>query len=235
MTAAPAGHRAVVVEDDPSIAELVVESLARLGIATAVATTGEEGLRLVRETRPDLVTLDLVLPDMDGTEVCRRLREFSDAYVVMITGRADEADEVEGLEIGADDYLVKPFSPRELRARAAALLRRPRHGLAPAPQPVEGSGSSRVGVDPDTGQVLLDGTVLDLTTTERDLLAVLLRREGAEVTRAELVQDVHRGGFLEGDYAVDVQVAGLRRKLRGAAGADVLTAVSGEAYVLRLG
>ncbi|WP_136612111.1 response regulator transcription factor [Sinomonas albida] len=128
-------RRAVVVEDDADMRILLVRTLQRHGFDVAEADTGADGLRLVREHSPDLVTLDLNLPDLDGTEVCRRLREFSNAYVVMITGRADEIDELMGLQIGADDYISKPFSPRTVQARIEAMFRRPRPATRPAAPP----------------------------------------------------------------------------------------------------
>ena len=128
-----ADRRAVVVEDDADIRMLLARTLQRHGFDVAEAITGAEGLRLAREHVPDLVTLDLNLPDLDGTEVCRRLREFSDAYIVMITGRAEEIDELIGLQIGADDYISKPFSPRTVQARIEAMFRRPRTFGGPGP------------------------------------------------------------------------------------------------------
>ena len=119
-------RRAVVVEDDADVRVLLARTLQRHGFDVAEAATGAEGLRLAREQAPDVVTLDLNLPDLDGTEVCRRLREFSNAYIVMITGRIEEIDELIGLQIGADDYISKPFSPRTVQARIEAMFRRPR-------------------------------------------------------------------------------------------------------------
>ncbi|MBC7632224.1 response regulator, partial [Aeromicrobium sp.] len=125
-------HRVVVVDDDDDIRDLLVHVLNEAGLEVSTASDGASALATIREVQPDLVTLDLSLPDMDGTEVCRALREFSDAYVVMITGRAAEIDRLVGHEVGADDYMAKPFSPREVRARVSALLRRPRLGGVPA-------------------------------------------------------------------------------------------------------
>ena len=123
---------AVVVEDDPDIRELIAASLGKKGLEVHTAESGREGLELVAAVRPDLVTLDLGLPDLDGIEVCRRVREVSDAYIVMISARTDEIDRLMGLETGADDYLTKPFSPRELQARVTAMFRRPRAVPEPA-------------------------------------------------------------------------------------------------------
>jgi DNA-binding response OmpR family regulator len=137
LGAESAERRAVVVEDDADMRSLLARTLQRHGFEVLVAETGADGLRLVEEHRPALVTLDLNLPDLDGTEVCRRLRAVSDAYVMMITGRADEIDELMGLQIGADDYISKPFSPRTVQARVEAMFRRPRTG-APVPAPAAG-------------------------------------------------------------------------------------------------
>ncbi|TAM89297.1 MAG: response regulator transcription factor, partial [Jatrophihabitans sp.] len=115
---------AVVVEDDPEIRELLADLLGQIGFTVTAAQDGATALRAIRDSDPDLVTLDLNLPDLDGVEVCRRIREHSDAYVIMLTARPDEVDRLIGLETGADDYLTKPFSTRELRARIAALMRR---------------------------------------------------------------------------------------------------------------
>src|SRR4051794_15208721 len=131
---------AVIVEDDDDLRDLIETVLQAADLETAAAATGEEGLQLARELDPDLITLDVGLPDLEGTEVCRQLRTFTDAYVMMITGHNDELNRLLALDLGADDYLPKPFSPRELTARAAALLRRPRPsraGAADAAAPVE--------------------------------------------------------------------------------------------------
>jgi DNA-binding response OmpR family regulator len=128
-----ASRRAVVIEDDEDIRNLLARVVSTQGFDVVQAATGEEGLQAVRDHQADLVTLDLNLPDLDGVEVCRRLRGFSDAYVLMVTARADEIDRLTGLETGADDYVSKPFSPREVRARIGAMFRRPRQGAGAAP------------------------------------------------------------------------------------------------------
>ncbi|MBF4162153.1 response regulator transcription factor [Nocardioides acrostichi] len=224
-------HRALIVDDDPDIASLIEAVLAGLGLETRTALTGADALVIAREFGPDLVTLDLVLPDADGTEVCRRLREFTDAYVIMVTGRTTEVDRLVGLEVGADEYLVKPFSPRELRARATQLLRRPRLGASAAEQPAqetdlgagllveEGTGRARVGEQP-----------VALAPTEQRLLALLVSQPGRAWERVELGREVWAGEFIESDFGLDVQVAGLRRKLRSATDRDVVEVVRGTAY-----
>ncbi|HEY8294210.1 MAG TPA: response regulator transcription factor, partial [Micrococcaceae bacterium] len=143
-------RRAVVVDDDADIRLLLSQTLGMQGFDVVQAATGAEGLDRIREHRPDLVTLDLNLPDLDGTEVCRRLREFSDAYVIMVTARSEEIDELMGLQIGADDYVSKPFSPRAIQARITAMFRRPRSG-APAGTGAGPGTPAGAGVDPSAG------------------------------------------------------------------------------------
>ena len=230
--------RAVVVEDDEDTRSLIEIVLRRDGIEPSTAEDGETGLRLIEELRPELVTLDVQLPDMQGTEVCRRLREFSDAFVMMITSRSDEVDRLLALDLGADDYLPKPFSPRELSARAAALLRRSRPGADRADESVADDGQV---VEAGGGLVLLpvrhvamlDGRPVPLTPPEVEVLATLAREPGRAWDRAELVGAVWGGDFIESDYLVDVHVANLRRKLRKAgAGSERIRTVEGTAYAL---
>lgn len=227
--------RAVVVEDEADTRELIEIVLRKAGIEVHGAETGEDGLRLVRELKPQLVTLDVQLPDMEGTEVCRRLREFSDVFIMMITSRTDEVDRLLALDLGADDYLAKPFSTRELGARSAALLRRAR---TDAEASTEGDGEV---VQAGGGLVLLpvrhvamfEGSPVPLTPPEVDVLAVLAREPGRAWDRADLVSEVWGGEFIESDYLIDVHVANLRRKLRKAgAGTDRIRTIEGAAYAL---
>lgn len=239
-------HRALVVDDDPDIADLVVMVLEGLDLDVVVARTGAEALALARERQPDLVTLDLTLPDIDGTEVCEQLRSFTDAYIVMITGRDAEIDRLVGLEVGADEYLSKPFSPRELRARAASLLRRPRVGVPPREDGAPGQdGAVRASgvamtelghgllLDPLTGATRYADEAVPLTPTEGRILVALARRPGVPMERGELVKAVWQGEFIESDFLVDVQVAGLRKKLRSTTGRDWIAVVGGTAYRVR--
>jgi DNA-binding response OmpR family regulator len=228
----PARHRVLVVEDDPDIRELLVQVVRPLDVEVFEAASGEEALELVRSEDPDLVTLDLGLPGLDGMETCRRLRGFSDAYVVMITGRDDEVDQLVGLEVGADDYLAKPISPREVRARVAALLRRPRAGLAArgASEAEPPPSSGGLVVDPVAQRVTLHGEPLTLTPVEIDVLAALVARPGHTWDRGELVRQVWRGEFVESDYLVDVQVGSLRRKLRAHGADGLIRTVGGTGY-----
>jgi len=207
---------AVIVDDDADIRALIAELLRQSGFEITEAATGAEGLAAVREVQPDVVTLDLNLPDLDGIEVCRRLREITDAYVVMLTARPDEIDRLMGLEIGADDYLTKPFSPRELRARIAAMLRRPRSAGGSVAALTAPAGALRHGdleVDPEGRLALLDGVELELTRTEFDLLATLLSGPRRVWPRETLLRTVWGTDWVSDGHLVEVHMANLRRKL----------------------
>lgn len=223
---------AVVVEDDHDVGDAISKLLDQAGFDVTVARTGAEALTVVAEARPDLVTLDLTLPDIDGVEVCRQIRTVTDCYVIVVSGRAAEVDRLVGLEVGADDYLVKPFSMRELQARVAALFRRPRSS-----DPVPGSATARIAVEPvpeadptssegcsditlnrGAREVRVSGREIDLTRTEFDLLAHLVGNPGVVVPREELMRAVWASDFVpDSTHVVDVHLANLRRKLRGAA------------------
>ena len=165
------GPRTLVVDDEAELARLVADYLTREGFHAEIAGDGEQALELVRRIRPDVVVLDLMLPGMDGIEVCRRLRTFSDAYVIMLTARAEEVDKLIGLSVGADDYLTKPFSPRELVARVKAMLRRPRGGTQEQ-EPARRRFGDLV-IDPSSREVSVGGSPVELTRLEFDLLDVL--------------------------------------------------------------
>jgi two-component system, OmpR family, response regulator RegX3 len=198
--------RVLVVEDEDGIAEPLVEGLRREGFEVERVATGSDALA-ARE--PDLVLLDLRLPDMDGLDVCRRLRERSDVPIIVVTARGEEADRVVGLELGADDYVVKPFGLRELIARIRAVARRGR-SLDPADGPV------RIGaleVDARARRARLDDRELGLTAKEFDLLAALARDPGAAVSRRRLLEEVWQTSWYGSTKTIDVHVAALRRKL----------------------
>jgi DNA-binding response OmpR family regulator len=198
--------RILVVDDELPIVELVRGYLEREGFAVASAADGPAAIEEVRAWAPDVIVLDLMLPGLDGVEVCRRVRTFSDAYVLMLTARAEEVDRIVGLSVGADDYLVKPFSPRELVARVKALLRRPRTTSSmPAPSGLE--------VDEPRHEVRVDGAAVELTATEFGVLAFLARDPGVVVSRATLLDRIWGPEFVGDDHLVDVHVANLRRKL----------------------
>jgi DNA-binding response OmpR family regulator len=202
--------RVLVVEDEPPISLLVATYLEREGFEVDVTPDGESGVELARERRPDVIVLDLMLPGMDGVEVCRTIRTFSDAYVIMLTARTEEIDRLIGLSVGADDYLGKPFSPRELVARVRAMLRRPR-AATPGAEPPRRFGD--LVVDPAAREAYRGGDLVDLTRTEFDLLAVLSSRPGVAFTRRALLESVWGQDWFGDDHVVDVHVANLRRKL----------------------
>jgi DNA-binding response OmpR family regulator len=196
----------LVVDDEQPIRDLVRTYLRRERMEVITAEDGTSALEAIREHAPDVVVLDVMLPGLDGIEVCRRLRRFSDAYVLMLTARGEETDRVIGLSIGADDYLVKPFSPRELVARIRALLRRPRH--APS-----SSGAPGLAVDVQRHEVVVDDRLIPLTVIEFDLLAALAREPGNVLTRDQLLERVWGQDFVGDDHLLDVHVGKLRSKL----------------------
>ncbi|MCW2815833.1 MAG: phoP [Nocardioides sp.] len=221
-------RRAVVVEDDEDIRSLIEFTLTTQGFVVRSAETGLDGVELVKEYDPDLVTLDLGLPGIDGIETCRRIREITDAYVVMITARDDEIDRLLGLETGADDFLSKPFSVRELKARVNALFRRPRRGTGAAgPAPSSAAQLVPAVVVPDH-EVLEHGPLrvdvdgrrafkaaeeLGLTRTEFDLLTELMRTPARVWTREALLRSVWGTDWASDTHLVEVHIGNLRRKL----------------------
>jgi len=202
--------RVLVVDDEAPIRQLVRGYLEADGFEVVEASDGPAALMAVRASSPDVVLLDLMLPGLDGLEVCRQLRTFSDAYVLMLTARGEEIDRVVGLSVGADDYLVKPFSPRELVARVKALLRRPRNGTNGA-----AAGVPPDGLELDTARrsVRVDGRPVELTALEFDLLAALARDPGTVVRRSALLDRVWGPEFVADEHLVDVHIANLRRRL----------------------
>jgi DNA-binding response OmpR family regulator len=202
--------RVLVVDDEAPIVDLVRGYLEREGMEVMSAGDGPTALELIRERGPDIVVLDVMLPGLDGFEVLRRARTITDAYVIMLTARAEEIDRIVGLSVGADDYLVKPFSPRELVARVRALLRRPRLGVAPD---AEAWRCGDLTVDPRRRLVTVRGSQVPLTVIEFDLLATLIREPGMVHTRQQLLDRVWGIGYVGDEHVVDVHLANLRRKL----------------------
>ncbi|MEW6583728.1 MAG: response regulator transcription factor [Actinomycetota bacterium] len=199
----------MVVDDEAPLARLVAAYLTREGFEVATAADGESALDVARSFAPDVVVLDLMLPGIDGIEVCRRLRGFSDAYVVMLTARAEVTDRIVGLSTGADDYVTKPFSPGELVARIRAMLRRPRGDGADGGVRVVGD----LEIVPAAREVRRGGEPVDLTPREFDLLDALSRRPNAVLTRGQLLEAVWGPQWFGDDHVVDVHIANLRRKL----------------------
>ncbi|WP_434994927.1 response regulator transcription factor [Arthrobacter sp. Ld5] len=262
MTSAAPGDRraAVVIEDDLDIRNLVSAVLEQGGFAVSGATTGREGVDVVRRQHPLVVTLDIGLPDIDGYEVLRRIRNTTDCYVIVLSGHSDEMDILTALQAGADDYVLKPFRPRELRARIDAMLRRPRIGqnaqhppvqpAAPTPSaPSDASDASGptkpadvlrnggVTVDGDARIARCAGVELPLTKTEFNLLYELMRGNGAVRTKDDLVR-VSRGPDYRGynfvsrtdERAIEVHIANLRQKLARFDAAELITTVRGVGF-----
>ncbi len=201
----------LVVDDERAIVELLRLYLEKEGFAVIAAHDGETALDLQRRHDPDLVVLDLMLPLLDGFEVCREIRRRGDTPVVILTARDDDVDAIVGLELGADDYVTKPFNPRTLVARVKAVLRRARGGVRTG-RPIE-VGSLRI--DPLRREAMVGDRRLDLRTREFDLLAALARDPGVVLTRDALLEDVWETDFVGETRTVDVHVAEVRKKLGG--------------------
>lgn len=201
----------LVVDDEVALAGVVASYLEREGFTVRIAHTGPEAVEQAREFEPVVIILDVMLPGFDGLEVCRQVRHFSDAYILMLTARDEEVDKVLGLSMGADDYLVKPFSPRELVARVRAMLRRPRVQPSVRSSDVVELGDLRV--DREARRVTVGGNEIDLTRTEFDLLAVMSARPRAAFTRRQLIDAVWGEGWFGDEHVVDVHVGHLRTKL----------------------
>jgi len=200
----------LIVEDDPNTAALVRTYLEREGFVTIHADNGQQGLQLAREKDPVFVILDIMLPGLDGWEICRRLRTFSEVPILMLTAREEEIDRVSGLAIGADDYVVKPFSPRELVERVKAILRRVR------PQRLHEEDllvSGGIVMDLEKHRVKLDGELVQLTTTEFRLLKTLMQSPGRVFSRNELLDSLYEHGEIVVDRVIDVHIGKLRQKL----------------------
>jgi DNA-binding response OmpR family regulator len=202
--------RALVVDDEKPLVNIVTSYLEREGFEVLAAYDGERAIELARSGRPDVIVLDLMLPGIDGLEACRRIRGFSDAYVLMLTAKSEEADKIAGLSTGADDYLTKPFSPGELVARVRAMLRRPRAGHAAS------DGMRRFGaleIDPGAREVRIDGRPVELTRLEFELLDALSGHPRVAFSRTQLLQHVWGPSWFGDEHVIDVHIANLRRKL----------------------
>ncbi len=226
----------MVVDDEPKLVEVVREYLEHDGYRVVSAGDGREALERFRESSPDLVVLDLMLPEIDGIEVCRRIRRGSGVPIIMLTARTDEVDELIGLELGADDYVTKPFSPRALLARVRSVLRR-----AVPPQDEDGEAPLSVGplrVDLSRHEATWEGAPLGLTPTEFRLLLALARRPGRVFGRLELLERIQGEAYAGYERTVDAHVKNLRKKLAAAgaeeAAASVVT-VPGVGYKLEDG
>ncbi|MEI2641801.1 MAG: response regulator transcription factor [Candidatus Nanopelagicales bacterium] len=209
-------QQVLVVEDEVDLARVIAGYLQNEGFTVRQAHTGPDAVALAQQDSPALIVLDLMLPGFDGIEVCRQIRGFSDCYIIMLTARDDEIDKVLGLSMGADDYLVKPFSPRELMARVRAMLRRPRQvGGSPAAPHRQ---LADLDVDPEARKVWVSGAEIDLTRTEFDLLDALSEQPRRAFTRRQLIDHVWGEAWYGDEHIVDVHVGHLRKKLGDDAG-----------------
>lgn len=201
----------LLVEDEPKAVKVIRAYLEQSGFEVHSSFDGLQALSLFRQTQPDLVVLDLNLPGIDGLEVCRNLRQISNVPIIMLTARAEETDRLIGLELGADDYIVKPFSPRELVARVKAVLRRV-EGASLQPQPRR-LAAGAVEMDESRRQAWLRGQPLDLTTMEFDLLIALISQPGRVFSRSQLLDMVQGEAFEGYERTIDVHIKNLRKKL----------------------
>lgn len=216
-----------IVEDEPALAELMADYVRAAGFAPTVFGDGALALAAIRANAPALLVLDLMLPGLDGLSLCRAVREHSEVPIIMVTARVEEIDRLLGLELGADDYLCKPFSPRELVARIKAILRRART-QAPAPEQV-------LAIDAASRRAFVRGAPLDLTPSEFDLLAALARRPGQVFSRAQLLEMAYQDKLDVHDRVVDSHVKNLRRKIEALApGLDPIASVYGVGYRFEL-
>jgi two-component system alkaline phosphatase synthesis response regulator PhoP len=204
-------NHVLVVDDEPPIVEIVRDYLTDAGYRVSTARSGHEALDQVRSIRPDLIVLDLGLPGLDGLDVTRTIRRTSSVPIIILTARSDEADRVVGLELGADDYLVKPFSPRELLARVRAVLRR--SGRAAEPGDERPMTAGELTVDPARRRVTVGGREVDVTATEFDLLARMAAAPGRVFTRGQLLETIHGVAVDAGERAIDAHVKNIRRKI----------------------
>ncbi|MCA9926908.1 MAG: response regulator transcription factor [Anaerolineales bacterium] len=216
----------LVVEDENSIRTVIRTYLESAGFTAVCIDNGLDALSAAREAQPDLIILDLNLPGMDGMEVAARIRQESDVYILMLTARNEEDDRVTGLRIGADDYLTKPFSPRELVARVEAILRRTRRSVPSKP----GFHFDNLSIDPQSHEVIIHDQLIDMTSTEFNVLLELVRHAGRVLTREQLIDRVWGINFYGNDRVVDVYVGQVRRKLEQASGESLIQTVRGVGY-----
>ena len=224
-------QRILVVDDEPAVSDLLAYNLRKAHYDVVIAADGQTALQQARQTSPDLILLDLMIPEVDGFDVCRELRKTSDVPIIMITARGEEIDRVVGLELGADDYITKPFSVRELMARIKAVLRRTQSENKSEYSSEILQGPAGLQMDVDAHTTSIGETDLDLTRLEFDLLYHLLSNTGRVLTRERLLEQVWGYDFVGDTRAVDSAVKRLRAKLRAVSdSADAVEAVRGVGY-----
>ncbi len=206
----------LIVDDEPAVTDLLEYNLKKTGYAVLTASDGRQALQLVHGSQPDMILLDVMIPEIDGLDVCRELRKTFSTPIIMITARGEEVDRVVGLELGADDYICKPFSVRELMARIKAVLRRSQTESNSRKEPEVLCGPAGLVINTETRTVTVAGTPVTLTRLEFDVLAALCQADGRVLTREYLLEQVWGYDFAGGDRAVDSTVKRLRARLRAA-------------------
>ncbi len=203
--------RVLVVDDEVALAQIIASYFKKDGFDVRQSHDGLEAVAAALEFKPDFIVLDLMLPGLNGVEVCKEIRKFSDAYIIMLTARDEEIDKIVGLAVGADDYMVKPFSTKELMARAHAMLRRPR--VAKSEIATEAISLGGLVINADTRRIEIAGKSLELTRTEFDLLLVMARRPKVAFSRRQLINAVWDESWFGDDHVVDVHLGHLRKKI----------------------
>ncbi len=229
-------HTILIVDDDPHIRQLLAFAFGKAGLATIEAADGEEALLQVERAAPDLVILDINMPRMNGLDVCRRLRVDNEVPIFFLSSRDDEGDRILGIELGGDDYVVKPFSPREIVARAMAILRRTAGRTAPVAAPVPAAPPTMrhglLSLDPESWAAQWQGADVGLTATEFTILRTLLESPARIFSRDQIIDRFRGPGFAMTDRTVDSHVRNLRRKFADLGGSDVIETRAGIGYRL---
>jgi two-component system, OmpR family, response regulator len=220
----------LIADDDPHIRQLLVFALEKAGLCTREAEDGEEALALVDREPPDLVILDINMPRMDGLEVCRRLRAMGDLPILFLSSRDDEIDRVIGIELGADDYVVKPFSPREVVARVMAILRRTTAKPMPTAPDAQLLEKGRLAIDLEGWRANWDGNEIPLTVTEFSMLRALASAPGRVLSRDAIIDQIHGPGFAITDRTIDSHIRNLRQKFSSVGGTDLIETRPGVGY-----
>ena len=220
----------LIADDDPHIRQLLAFALGKAGLETREVGDGEEALAAVEAKRPDLVVLDINMPKMDGLEVCRRLRAKGDLPILFLSSRDDEIDRILGIELGADDYVVKPFSPRELVARVMAILRRTSAKPAAAAEGTQNLAQGRLSLDLEGWHARWDGAIVPLTVTEFGMLRVLAAAPARVFTRDMIIDQIHGPGFAITDRTIDSHIRNLRAKFAALGGHDLILTRPGVGY-----
>src|ERR1700722_20332718 len=225
-------HSILVVDDDPHIRDVVRFAFEKTGMAISIAQDGKEALRQFDRDVHDLVVLDIDMPEMDGLEVCRQIRKTSDTPILFLSARDEEIDRILGLEIGGDDYVTKPFSPRELVARVNAILRRTRNGAAPAPAAAKAMRHGGLTVDSDARTAAFQDTPVSLTALEFDILRTLLARPGLVFTRERILDAAYAGNIHVANRTIDSHIRNIRAKMATAGCESAIETVHGVGFKL---